>query len=454
MTRASEIVDWPRFRGPNGSGVSKVRNLPVEFGPSTNRSWKVPTPAGSSSPVAVNDRVFVTGYDGDERLTICFDLRNGRRVWEQKLHAARSDRKTKPNDPASSTPATDGANLYVFFSEFGLLAYSMQGEEVWRKALGPFSAPHGMASSPIVVHGNVVLLVDQVSGSHIVAFDAASGTQKWRTVRGDFVGGYTTPILVQNDIVVSGPIEMIGYSAQTGEARWSVPRMGVMPISSPVSDGHRIFAHNDAVPPFESLSRELKGDRNGDEKLTPEEFPDPSFKEAVLALDRNYGDGDGAVNRQEWDGALRLLTTMNSFVAVNVDNSEPREMWRTTKILANAASPLLYLNVLYLVRNGAILTSVNPENGEVFKQERVAGMENPIFASPVAGAGKIYIVNESGKIGVIEAGPDWRVLKINDLQEKCYATPALLDGTILVRGEYSLSSFRNNLNAFENKNRK
>jgi outer membrane protein assembly factor BamB len=299
-----------------------------------------------------------------------------------------------------------------------------------------------MASSPILANGNVIVVADQVTNSHIAAFDATTGQEQWRTARGNFVGGYSTPVLVEDDVVVSGPVEMIGYSTANGQRRWSVPRMGVMPVSSPVSDGPRLFAYNDAVPPFESLARELKGDHNGDGKLEPDEFPDPSFKEAVLAIDRAYGNGDGAVDQKEWDSALRLMNTMNTFVAVRIDRTQATEIWRNTKLLADAASPLLYRSVLYLVRNGGILSSVDPGTGRVIRQERVPEFEGTIFASPVAADGKIYILNSVGKVAVIAAGAEWQTLKVNALEEAGYATPALVDDWILVRTEHSLWAFR------------
>jgi hypothetical protein len=100
--------------------------------------------------------------------------------------------------------------------------------------------------------------------------------------------------------------------------------MGVMPIGSPVCHEDRVFVNNGAVPPFESLAKELKADRNGEGKLTPDEFPDPSFKEAVLAIDRVYGNGDGAVDKAERDGALKLMQTLNALVAVQVEGCNRR----------------------------------------------------------------------------------------------------------------------------------
>src|SRR6185503_12094996 len=99
--RAASNVEWSRFRGPNGSGVSSARNLPTEFGPKTNLAWTCKVPAGVSSPILDGGRVFLTGFDGDRRLTLCLDLESGRRLWEQAIESGRAERKTKPNDLAS-----------------------------------------------------------------------------------------------------------------------------------------------------------------------------------------------------------------------------------------------------------------------------------------------------------------------------------------------------------------
>src|SRR5690242_64770 len=131
--------DWPRFRGPNGSGVSEARGLPVEFGLTKKLIWKVDAPAGNSSPIIANDRVFLTGYKEDQRLVRCFNRKNGAQLWERSIGATRIERKSEPNDAASSTPVTDGRNLYALFSGFGLVSYALDGSERWRTPLEPFA---------------------------------------------------------------------------------------------------------------------------------------------------------------------------------------------------------------------------------------------------------------------------------------------------------------------------
>ena len=142
------------------------------------------------------------------------------------------------------------------------------------------------------------------------------------------------------------------------------------------------------------------------------------------------------------NGALKLMRTMNTLVAVDLDGEQSKERWRTSKLLTDAASPLLYRGLLYLVKNGGLLTTVDPESGEILRQDRIPGVEGNIFASPVAADGKLFILNESGKLAVLQSGRDWRVLAVNDLSENCYATPAIADGVIVVRSERDLWAFR------------
>src|SRR6266446_7660608 len=121
--------NWPRFRGPNGSGVSESQDLPVEFGPMKNLAWRTSIPAGRSSPVVWENRVFLTGYDGTRCIVACLDRRSGKRLWERTVEATRVERKSKPNDAASSTPAVDATGIYALFSGFGLVAFSHDGKE-------------------------------------------------------------------------------------------------------------------------------------------------------------------------------------------------------------------------------------------------------------------------------------------------------------------------------------
>jgi outer membrane protein assembly factor BamB len=103
---------------------------------------------------------------------------------------------------------------------------------------------------------------------------------------------------------------------------------------------------------------------------------------------------------------------------------------------------LLYKEVIYLVKMGGIVTTLNPETGEILKQGRLKGAPDTYFASPVAADGKLFFVSETGKVAVVKAdGKDWEILAVNDLNEECHATPAIAEGRIYIRTRSSLYSF-------------
>jgi outer membrane protein assembly factor BamB len=313
-----------------------------------------------------------------------------------------------------------------------------------------------MATSPILVDAKIILVADQAEGSYIAAFDARTGRLAWKTERLNFVGGYSTPIVYKPghgaiQVVVSGPLELASYSAETGKKLWRIGGTGAMPISVPVFSRDTFYINAEAVPPFEVLVNTLKADKNLDGRISPDEFPDPAFRGAVLAIDRQYGNKDGMVDAAEWNQSLGLTQgANNSLLAVSVGEENigqrqspvSRIKWRVTKSLPDVPSVLLYKEVIYLIKKGGILTTLDTETGEILKQERLRGALDSYFASPVAAEGKVYFVSETGKVTVVKAGGnDWEILAVNDLGEECYATPAIADGRIYIRTRSSLYSF-------------
>jgi outer membrane protein assembly factor BamB len=142
--------DWTRFRGPNGSGVSKDTAFPVEFAKNNNAIWRVPVRHGKSSPVLTDHYIFLTGFKDDKLFTQCFDRETGKLVWERAERRSRNQDVNLMNNPAAITPATDGENVYVFLKDFGLISYDPAGNVRWRVPLGPFTNTMGVAASPIV----------------------------------------------------------------------------------------------------------------------------------------------------------------------------------------------------------------------------------------------------------------------------------------------------------------
>ena len=212
-------ADWARFRGPNGSGVGTAANLPATFGPGVNVAWKTAVPFGRSSPIAAGGRVFLTASEGDALITLAFDAATGRPAWRRELKRTHAHKTYKANDAASPTPAADEKSVYAFFPDFGLIAYSLDGKERWRHALGPFENFYGIESSPVLAGGSVFLLCDQAKGSFLVAIDKETGKQRWRAERREQPEGWSVPIVYQDQILAVGSTRIDSYFLSTGEPR-------------------------------------------------------------------------------------------------------------------------------------------------------------------------------------------------------------------------------------------
>ena len=143
-------ADWPRFRGPNWSGVSRASSIPRNLDPEENLLWRVETPPGNSSPIVQGARLFITGEQGDERIVIGLDVESGRQLWKKTFRSLREQPAHKRVGRASPTPAADDDGIYVFFTDIGLLALDFGGEVRWRAPLGPFRGVYGISTSPVV----------------------------------------------------------------------------------------------------------------------------------------------------------------------------------------------------------------------------------------------------------------------------------------------------------------
>src|SRR5437016_5657506 len=145
-------ANWPSFRGPHGDGVAEKEKAPTHFNESSNLLWKAEVLPGLSSPVIWNDRVFLTGVEGNKLSTICFEAASGRKLWDKSVTVEKLEPVHKANSHATSTPVTDGKAVFVYFGSFGLVAYDLQGKELWRKKLPTPKTffDQGTGTSPIL----------------------------------------------------------------------------------------------------------------------------------------------------------------------------------------------------------------------------------------------------------------------------------------------------------------
>jgi len=465
LTRAV-AEDWSQFRGPNGSGVSVTTGLPEEFGPNKNVIWKTALPPGHSSPVLTRNRIFVTAHTKEKEnhklLVICLDRQTGKLLWQREVPRSRVGRLQNVNGPASPSPVTDGSNVYVFFQEFGMVSYDGAGNERWKLPLGPFNMFYGFGASPILVDDKIVLPVDQDSpSSYLIAVDKNSGRVRWKVDRPVVISGYSTPIIYQpnqgpKQIVIPESFQLSAYSVEDGKRVWWVRGLACEMKSIASHDAEYLyingwgFPQNQPGQQVKTISFDeglARYDKNGDHQIAKSEISGNELMDKMLsgAFEAFDTDRDEKLNAKDWEVFRAMMASENGLLAIKLggqgDQTATAIRWRYQKPVPQVPSTLLYKGVLYMVNDSGILISFDPVTGNVIKQGRLQGAIDKYFSSPVAADDKVFLIGEAGEVSVLKAAGDWQVLAVNELDDECFATPAIADGRIYIRTRSALYCF-------------
>jgi len=414
---APAIPGWPQWRGPSGQGVSEEKNLPSEWTAARNIKWKTAIPGrGHSSPIVWGNRIFVTTavegelvpghkavihYDeGKEFLhpdsigadhkqqfrVLCIDRKTGKVIWDQlAFEGMPYDNRHRKSSFASSTPTTDGQNVYAFFGTEGLYTYNMNGKLMWKADLGKLgTVGMGTGTSPILYENLVIVQCDEESGnaSFIVGLDKKTGREVWRTPRKVQVS-WCTPLLIATgkraELITSGTEAVVSYDPATGKELWRHKGVESNAIPSPVSTGNLVIVS-------------------------------AGFPAKVAMAITLGGSGDLA----------------DSVV------------WKYAKGTAYVPSPILYGEYLYLTSDRGVLTCLDAKTGEVKYEGGRVPIPATFTASPIAFDGKILLTSEDGDTFVVKAGPKHEIIATNSVGEPVYASPAVAAGNIFIRGERNL----------------
>jgi outer membrane protein assembly factor BamB len=423
--------NWPSFRGIHASGISGGQGIPLHWDiqAGTNIKWKLRIPGlGHSSPVVWKDKVFITtakGKDDEPYLKIglygqspdnlekydhhyivyCIDKDTGKIVWERTAYVGvpKVNRHVKSSH-ATCTIATDGTHVAAFFGSQGLYVYDMAGKLLWKKDLGlldsgAFDYPEiqwGFGSSPVIYKDKLIVLCDVNNQSFIACFDVATGKENWRTLR-DETPTWGTPTVYEGkdrtQVIVNGYKHRGGYDFYTGKALWWFKGGGDIPVPTPIVAHGLIF--------FSS----------GHGRLRP-----------IYAVKLN-AQGDISLGKGE---------TSNEFVA-----------WAKLKQGAYIPTPIVYGDYLYVGKDNGILACYKAKTGEELYRKRIADKYGSYSASPVAADGRIYFTEEHGNIHIIQAGPEYRYLASNQMNEPCMATPAISGKMLFIRTSRHLYAISN-----------
>jgi outer membrane protein assembly factor BamB len=460
---AAGPAEWTRFRGPNGTGVVETPPLPAEFGPDKRVIWKTAVPAGHSSPVLTETRLFLTGHDGDALLVMAYDRATGKELWRRDVPRRNKGRLDGPNGPASPSAVTDGERVYAFFQDFGLVAFTTDGKELWRMPLGPFNIFYGFGASPILVDGLLVLPVDQDSGSYLLAVDARTGKTRYKVDRPGVISGYSTPTIYEpkggpKQIIIPESFQLSSYSVKDGKRVWWVRGLACEMKSVASIDGDTLYVNGwgfsqnqpgrqvPTIPFDEGL---VRYDKNKDGKVGGDEITGDQPMDKMLSP--KYGfpafdlDRDGSLDAKEWGIFRSMLAAENGLLAIKLggegDMTASAIKWRYQRPVPQVPSTLLYKGVLFMVNDSGILISFDPATGTVVKQGRLKGAIDKYFASPIGADGKVILVSQDGTVSVVDAKGEWEIQAVNALGDEVFATPAIADGRIYMRTKSTLYSF-------------
>ena len=385
---AAAAENWPGWRGPRLDGTSHEKGVPVYWSATSNVLWRAELPgSGHASPIVWGDRVFAVSAlpEAQERLLLCLDRQTGKTLWQQTVLTAPRERKHTLNSFASSTPATDGELVYVAFLDgdrMFVAAYDYAGRQRWVARPGPFASVHGFCSSPILYRDKVILNGDHDGDSYLVALSRADGRVLWRTPRENHTRSYCAPLIRlmggRQQMVLAGDKCVASYNPDDGSRLW-------------VIDG----------PTEQFVASPVYSERCGLVFITGG-FPDHH----ILAI---RPDGAGNV-------------------------TQTHIAWRTTQGAAYVPSPIIEGDYFLVISDGGVAHCFAAATGKLLWTERLGEQH----ASLISAEGRIYFLNDKGVMNVVKAGPEFVRVAQNDIGEKCFASPAVSRGQILLRGEHHL----------------
>ena len=384
----AEAGDWPQFRGPTGQGHASDVAVPLEWSETENITWKVPVEGrGWSSPVIADGRIWLTTAVTDPAAgsvlrLLAYDVDSGKNTLDVEVFGSNETYLLNPkNSFASPTPVLDpdGERVYVHFGATGTAAVSTDGDVLWRIRF-PYISQHGNGGSPILHDGRLVVSIDGYDTAYLVAVDARTGEERWRSTRPDPVSqAYSTPLVIRVDdreqIFNVSAFRASGHDPESGREIWQVryPN-GFSNVPRPIY-GHGLV------------------------------YLSTGFQAPTLLAVR--ADGEGDVTR--------------SHVA-----------WRLRRGAPLTPSPILVGDELYMVTDFGIATCVDALTGDIHWQQRLGGNHS---ASPVFVDSRIYFQNEEGVTTVLAPGPEFEVLARNRLDGVTLASMAVADGALFIRSD-------------------
>lgn len=390
--------DWRGFLGNDGSAKSSDK-VPTSWSEKENLLWKLDLPgSGSSSPIIVGNRVFVTCFKETKksfsRFVVCADKATGKELWSKEIpvdYLEDSNRGyIQEHGYASNTPVSDGEQLYVFLGKGGVYALDFDGNIKWHTIVGELSSNRrwGSAAS-LLIHDEKVIVNAAEEARAIIALDKSNGKELWKHNSRDLELAYGTPKMVgldddSKEYVISAPSKIWAMDPADGKTTWSAKTQMTGNVSpSVIVDGETVY----------------------------------SF------------------------GGYRSSGSISVQLGGKDDVSNSHVNW-TSRMSSYVATPLLHEGKFYWIDDRGLANSTSAETGKEIYRERVSGLTGrPVYASPVLIDGKIYVVTRRSGTIVYEPGSEFSEIARNtfaDDKTDFNASPAVSENRIYLRSNEAL----------------
>ena len=376
--------NWPGWRGPNGDGTSSETNLPVRWDSITNVVWKTSVPGkGYSSPVIWKDKLFITTaiQETQEKILLSYDCKNGKLLWQKTVLKTPFEGKHDNNSYASGTPATDGTKVFVSFldgKDVLVAAYDYSGNQIWVQRPGTFSSPHGYSCSPVLFEDKVIINGDSQGDSFVAALSKADGHILWKVKHDNPAHSFSTPIFRniggKMQMIFCGNKEIASYNPTDGSKYWYVTGPSEDFCSSPVYN-----------------------EKNGLVLVSS------AWPQRVLVAIKPDGNGDV---------------------------TKSHVIWQSREGAYYVPSPVCTENYLFSTMTTGKVHCIDIATGKIVWVQDL-GMQ---YSSPVLANGLVYMPNDNGVITVIKPGASFENIAKNPIGEKMFASPAISNGKIYLRG--------------------
>ncbi len=379
-TKAQVENNYSSFRGPWGQGVSKHKNIPVDWDGASGKNilWKVKLPkTGFNSPIIWGDKLFMGGGDNSGLKVYCYNSNTGKLIWEKDVNNIQGSPATPPrttDDTGLSAPSltTDGNKVIAIFATGDIIAFDVNGNRLWAKNLGVPDNHYGHSSSLIMLKDKVYIQYDSNRQGKLIALNTSTGETVWETIRQAHIS-WSSPILIEVNgkfqVVLSSEPIVAGYDAETGKELWT------------------------------------------NESMMGEVGPSPAFGEGLVFATNEYA----------------------TLAAINPTNGET--VWQNDEYLSEVPSPVVSNGLLFLATTYGVFVCYDAKTGEMYWEQE---FDDGFYSSPVIADGKVFISDMRGVTHVMEVSKEAKVISNSPVGEKIVSTPAFAEGRIYIKSVNNL----------------